>query len=227
MSVVSETIDFLTDGDHWTGFDSIPLRVGQHLAYTVETVAIASVIAIPLGLWIGHTGRFKGVAVAVTGAMRALPTLGVLTLVALSTGIGLTPAIVSLVVLAIPSLLAGAYSGLEAVDRRTIDAARAMGMTEWQILRKVEVPLALPLIIGGVRSAVLQVVATATVAAYIGLGGLGRYLIDGLDLSNYPKMLAGSVLVIALALVLDGVFALLQRVAIGSRAGVESARSTN
>jgi osmoprotectant transport system permease protein len=223
MSVFSDTAEWLTDSAHWSGDDSIPLRVVQHLGYTGETVAIAAVIAVPLGLWIGHTGRFRGVAVSVTGAMRALPTLGVLTLVVLYLGIGLTPAIISLVLLAIPPLLAGAYAGLESVDRRTIDAARAIGMNEWQILVKVEIPLALPLIVGGFRSATLQVVATATVAAYIGLGGLGRYLIDGLDLSDYPKMLSGSILVIGLALFLDGVFALLQKIAVGGRASVDSA----
>jgi osmoprotectant transport system permease protein len=126
-------------------------------------------------------------------------------------GIGLTPAIVSLVVLAIPPLLAGAYAGLESVDRATIDAARAIGMTEWQILFRVEVPLALDLIIGGVRSAVLQVVATATVAAYIGLGGLGRYLIDGIAVRDYGQMLAGSFVIVVLALALDALFALVQR----------------
>ena len=223
MNVFSQTADWLTDSAHWSGQDSIPLRVIQHLGYTAETVVIAAAIAVPLGLWIGHTGRFKGLAVSITGAMRALPTLGVLTLVAIYLGIGMTPAIISLVLLAIPPQLAGAYAGLESVDRRTIDAARAIGMTEWQILYKVEVPLALPLIIGGFRSATLQVVATATIAAYIGLGGLGRYLIDGLDLSDYPKMLSGSVLVIGLALFLDGVFAFLQKVAVGGRAPVESA----
>ena len=223
MNVFSQTADWLTDSAHWSGQDSIPLRVIQHLGYTAETVVIAAAIAVPLGLWIGHTGRFKGLAVSITGAMRALPTLGVLTLVAIYLGIGMTPAIISLVLLAIPPQLAGAYAGLESVDRRTIDAARAIGMTEWQILYKVEVPLALPLIIGGFRSATLQVVATATIAAYIGLGGLGRYLIDGLDLSDYPKMLSGSVLVIGLALFLDGVFAFLQKVAVGGRAPVDSA----
>ena len=222
MNVFSQTADWLTDSAHWSGQDSIPLRVIQHLGYTAETVVIAAAIAVPLGLWIGHTGRFKGLAVSITGAMRALPTLGVLTLVAIYLGIGMTPAIISLVLLAIPPQLAGAYAGLESVDRRTIDAARAIGMTEWQILYKVEVPLALPLIIGGFRSATLQVVATATIAAYIGLGGLGRYLIDGLDLSDYPKMLSGSVLVIGLALFLDGVFAFLQKVAVGGRAPVDS-----
>lgn len=218
MSVLSETVDWLTDGEHWTGEKGIPNRLVEHLGYTALTVVIAAAIAVPIGLWIGHTGRFRGVAIAVSGALRALPTLGVLTGVVLISGIGLTPAIVSLVLLALPPLLAGAYAGLEAVDRQTIDAARAIGMTEWQILTKVEIPLALPLIVGGFRSATLQVVATATVAAYIGLGGLGRYIIDGLALSDYPQMAAGSVLVIVLALLLDAVFVALQRTAQGGRA---------
>lgn len=222
MSVFSETVDWFQDSSHWHGDYGVPHFVAQHLGYTTSTVAIASAIAIPLGLWIGHTGRFRGVAVAVTGAMRALPTLGVLTWMVLLIGIGLTPPIIALVILAIPPLLAGAYSGLESVDRRTIDAARAIGMPEWQILLKVEVPLALPLIVGGIRSATLQVVATATVGAYVGLGGLGRYLIDGLAVHDYPRMAAGSVLIIVIALVLDGFFAMLQKFAVGERASLDS-----
>lgn len=217
MSVVSDTIDWLTDPINRSGPDGIPSRMVEHLGYTAETIAIAAVIAIPIGLWIGHTGRFRGAAVAITGAFRALPTLGLLILIVLFLGIGLTPTLIALTVLAIPPLLAGAYAGLESVDRQTIDAARAMGMTEMQILRKVEVPLALPIIVGGFRSAVLQVVATATVAAYVGLGGLGRYLIDGQAISDYAQMAGGSVLVIVLALVLDGVFASLQAIATGRR----------
>ncbi len=217
MSVVSETIDWLSDSTHWSGDDGVPHRMIEHLGYTAETIAIAGVIAIPIGLWIGHTGRFRSLAVGLTGAMRALPTLGLLTAIALYLGIGLTAPLVALVVLAVPPLLAGAYAGLESVDRQTIDAARAMGMTEWQILGKVEIPLALPIIVGGIRSAVLQVVATATVAAYVGLGGLGRYLIDGQAVSDYAQMAGGSVLVIALALALDAVFAGLQGVALGRR----------
>ena len=211
MSVLSEGFSWLTAGAHWHGEDGFPHRIVQHLGYTSLTVAVAAAIAVPLGLWIGHTGRLRGFAIAVTGALRALPTLGLLTLMVLWRGIGLTSPTIALVVLAIPPLLAGAYAGLEAVDRGTIDAARAIGMTEWQVLGKVEIPLALPLILGGVRSAVLQVVATATIAAYIGLGGLGRYLIDGLAVRDYPQMLAGSLAVVVLALVLDGLFALLQR----------------
>jgi osmoprotectant transport system permease protein len=217
MSVVSDTIDWLTEPDHYTGSDGIPHRLVEHLGYTAETIAIAAVIAIPLGLWIGHTGRFRGAAVAITGAVRALPTLGLLTSIVLLMGIGLTPTLIALVVLAVPPLLAGAYAGVESVDRQTIDAARSMGMTELQILRKVEIPLALPIIVGGLRSAVLQVVATATVAAYVGLGGLGRYLIDGQAVSDYAQMAGGAVLVVVLAIVLDGVFAALQGLATGRR----------
>ncbi|MCW2788694.1 MAG: glycine/betaine transporter permease [Aeromicrobium sp.] len=217
MSIVNDTVAWLSDSAHWHGDDGVPHRLLEHLGYTALTIGIAGAIAIPLGLWIGHTGRLRGGAVALTGAMRALPTLGLLTFIVLYTGIGLTAPIIALTVLSIPPLLAGAYSGLEAVDRQTIDAARAVGMTEWQILTKVEVPLALPLIVGGIRSAALQVVATATVAAFVSLGGLGRYIIDGQKVSDYPQMVSGSVLVVALALVIDGIFAVLQKLALGAR----------
>lgn len=217
MSIVNDTIAWFSDSANWSGDDGVPHRLAQHLGYTALTLVIAAAIAIPVGLWIGHTGRLRGLAVVTTGALRALPTLGVLTYVSLFTGLGIKAAIFSLVLLAIPPLLAGAYSGLESVDRQTIDAARAVGMTEWQILTKVEIPLALALIIGGFRSATLQVVATATVVAFIGNGGLGRYLIDGLALSDYPRVVAGSVVVIVLALFLDGCFVLLQRFALRNR----------
>jgi osmoprotectant transport system permease protein len=217
MSVISDTLDFLTDSANWSGTFGITNRMVEHLVYTAETVAIAGVVAVPLGLWIGHTGRFRTVVVGLTGALRALPTLGLLTAIALVVGIGLTAPLISLVVLAVPPLLAGAYSGVESVDRQTVDAARAMGMTELQILRKVEIPLALPIIVGGIRSCVLQVVATATVAAFVGLGGLGRFIIDGQAVNDYAQMAGGSVLVVVLALALDGVFAGLQALATGRR----------
>ncbi|MGH3459495.1 ABC transporter permease [Aeromicrobium sp.] len=226
MSIVDDTIGWFSDGSNWSGDSGVPARTLEHVGYSALTVGLAAAVAIPVGLWIGHTGRLRGPAVAFTGAMRALPTLGLLTWFVLLLGIGLTAPILALVVLAIPPLLAGAYSGLEAVDRQTIDAARAMGMTEWQILARVEIPLALPLLVGGIRSAVLQVVATATVAAYVGLGGLGRYIIDGQRLSDYPEMVAGSVLVIVLALVLDVVFVGLQRIAQGGRAPALSTSPT-
>ncbi len=225
MSIVDETIDWFGDSANWAGTDGVPNRLLEHLGYSTLTVGIAAVIAVPLGLWIGHTGRMRGIAIGITGALRALPTLGLLTWFVLITGIGLTAPITALAILAVPPLLAGTYSGLESVERDTIDAARAMGMTEWQILGRVEIPLALPLIVGGIRSAVLQVVATATVAAYVGLGGLGRYLIDGQALSDYPQMVSGSILVIGLALALDAVFVGLQKIAVGGRAPVLSTQA--
>ncbi|MGO1569518.1 MAG: ABC transporter permease, partial [Brachybacterium sp.] len=172
---------------------------------------VAALLAIPLGLAVGHTGRFKGLAVATAGAARALPTLGLVTLFALLMGIGLTAPLLSFVILAIPSLLAGAYSAIESADPATVDAARAQGMTELQILTRVEIPLGMPLLIGGVRGATVQVVATAMLAAYVGNGGLGRYIFQGLGSQNYPQMIAGSLLVIALALLLDLALLLLQR----------------
>lgn len=127
-------------------------------------------------------------------------------------GIGLTAPLLAFVILAVPSLLAGAYSAIEAVNPATVDAARAQGMTEWQILTRVELPLGLPLLIGGARGATVQVIATAMLAAYVGNGGLGRYIFLGLGSQDYPQMIAGSLLVIALALVLDLMLLLLQRV---------------
>ncbi|MET1052120.1 MAG: ABC transporter permease [Mycetocola sp.] len=218
MNAFLDAFAWIADPTHWSGPDGIPTRVAEHLGYTGLTVVLAMLIAVTLGLYIGHTGRWRGISIGLTGALRALPTLGLLTYLAIAFGFGirlaLIPTVIVLVVLAIPPLLAGAYSGIESVDPRTVDAARSMGMTEWQILWKVEIPLALPLIIGGIRSAVLQVVATATVAAYISLGGLGRYIIDALPLRDYTKVLVGALLVTLLALVLDGVLILIQRLTI-------------
>jgi osmoprotectant transport system permease protein len=140
-----------------------------------------------------------------------LPTLGLLFFIILFTGIGLWPLVAVLAILAVPPVIAGAYAGLESVNRQTIDAARGIGMTEWQVLSQVEVPLALPLIIGGIRSAVLQVIATATIAGYVGLTGLGRFLIEGLAVRNYTLAIAGAILVAGLALLVDGLLAVAQK----------------
>lgn len=213
MNAYTGAIAWLLDPANWAGAGSIPQRLGEHIAYTAITLVIAMVIAIPLGLYIGHTGRGRAIVVPFTGSLRALPTLGLVILLALWLGIGLVPPLIALVILAVPPLLAGVYSGVESVDRSTVDAARATGFTEWGVLTRVEVPLALPLIVGGIRSAALQVIATWTVAAYLPLGGLGRFIYDGLPVRDYSEMLGGSLLVILLALVVDGLFALTQRLA--------------
>jgi osmoprotectant transport system permease protein len=216
MSFFLEAFAFIFDPANWPGDTGIGARLGQHLWISGLSLLGAAIIAVPLGLFIGHTGRGRALVIGITGAARALPTFGVLTafvLLGLSLGYGLslTPIIAVLVILAIPPLLAGAYAGVEAVDRETVDAARAQGMTEWQILTQVELPLAMPLLVGGLRSATLQVVATATIAAYYAGGALGRYLIEGLRNQDYLRALIGAILVAALALLLDALLAVVQR----------------
>lgn len=205
---------WVIDPAHFGGPTGILARVGEHVWYSALTVLIAAAIALPIGLAIGHTGRGRQLAVQLSGALRALPTLGLVILLALLLGLGLIPPLIALVILAIPPTLAGAYAGLESVDRPAIDAARAVGMTEWQVFAKVEFPLALPLTLGGVRSATLQVIATWTVAGVLPIGGLGRYLYDGLATYDYAQMLGGSILVVTLALIADGLFAIVQRLVV-------------
>lgn len=231
MNFFVEAFAFIFDGANWVGPGSIAARFGQHLFITGVSVVLAAVVAVPLGLFIGHTGRGRNAVIAVSGAARALPTFGVLTffiLIGIGFGYGLSlpPVIAVLVILAIPSILAGAYAGVEAVDRGTVDASRAQGMTEWQILTRVELPLARSLLVGGLRSATLQVVATATIAAYYAQGGLGRYLIEGLRTQDYTRALIGAILVAALALLLDGVFAVVQRLVVPRGVSRGSTRTT-
>jgi osmoprotectant transport system permease protein len=222
MDLLLSALAWIFDGSHWEAGSQSPLpiqdRLVEHLTYTVIAVVIAALIALPLGFFIGHTGRGRQFVIVFTGSMRALPTLGVLFFLLMVFGYFLSydtapivGATISFVILAIPSMPAGAYSGLESVDRSTIDSARANGMTEWQILTQVEIPLALPLIVGGVRAAVLQVIATVTIASYAGLGGLGRIITSGIGLNDYDLILGGALLVTALALLVDGLFAVLQR----------------
>jgi len=212
MNLFLEAFAWLFAPEQFEGPNAIPIRLAEHLGFTLVSLVIAAVIAIPIGWLIGHTGKGREIAVGVSGAARALPSFGLIILLVLLFGVLLTPLalVVSFVLLGIPSILAGAYAGLEAIDRRTIDAARAVGMTEWQILWRVEVPLGLPLLVAGLRSAALQIVATVTLAAYVGFGGLGYYIIKGLALRQFDQMLGSALLIVAVALVIDGVFALLQ-----------------
>jgi len=214
VSWIIEALHWFGDPANYAGPDGIPVRLAQHLGYTGLTLLIAAVIALPLGALIGHTGRGRWLAVQLSGGLRALPTLGLVIILGLLVGLGLTAPLIALVILAVPPVLAGAYSGIEAVDPRVVDAARGMGMTELQIVLRVELPIGLPLVIGGLRSAALQTIATWTVAAVLPLGGLGRYIYDALATQDYTVLFAGSVLVILLALAVDGVFALVQRLVV-------------
>lgn len=203
--------EWFIDPANWTGGDGVPTRLLEHLFYVLLTVVIAAAIAIPVGAWVGHTGRGGFVVVSSANSLRALPTLGLLVLLVNAVGLGLVPPIAALVVLAVPPILAGTYAGVQAVDRAVVDAARGMGMSGREVLFQVELPNALPLLIGGLRSATLQVISTATIAAFVALGGLGRYIIDGLSVQDYTQMAAGSILVGLLAVVADLALAGLQR----------------
>ena len=211
---------WLTDPTHWTGPNGIPQRILEHLIYSGISLLISALIAIPLGIMVGHSGRAKW-TVSVANSLRAVPSLGLLFAVALWLGPKIAsslayviPSVIVLILLAVPPILSGTYAGIQGVDPAARDAAKGMGMRGGEVLRKVEIPCALPLMLSGFRSATLQVIATATIAASISLGGLGRYLIDGLSVSDYAEMASGAILVALLALLLDGLIALVQRFAV-------------
>jgi len=213
--------DYLGNGSHWSGPEGVPARLLEHLEYTFLALAFVCLIALPLGLFVGHTGRGSVAIAGTANALRALPDFGLLVYVVLlisgrlPAGLAyLLPSVLVLVILGIPAVLSATYAGIQAVDPAARDAAKGMGMTGSQVLWRVEVPNAMPLILSGVRSSMLQIVATATIAAYVSLGGLGRFIIDGQSQRDYSQMAAGAVLVGLLAIVLDLIVAGIQRVVV-------------
>ncbi|WP_394939226.1 ABC transporter permease [Psychromicrobium sp. YIM B11713] len=219
---ISQGIQWLGDAQNWQGADGIPSRLVEHLGYSALTLVISLAIAVPIGLYVGHTGHGRVVIVSIAGMLRALPTLGMITLFALLSTLGLMPAIWALVLLAIPPLLTGVYAGISSVNQGIVDASRSMGMTEWQILFRVEVPNGLKVMLGGFRGGVLQVLATVAVVAYLPLGGLGRYLIDGLSANDYGQVFGGAVLIAVVAILIDGLLALLTRYSVSPGLRVSS-----
>jgi osmoprotectant transport system permease protein len=221
----SDLFSYLTTSSNWRGSSGIAERFLQHLAYSAEALLIAGAIALPLGLLSGHTGRGGAFLSMVGNATRALPTLGLLTIFAILIGVGLEAALIPLVVLAVPSMLVNTYVGIRDVDRSVVDAARGTGMHGWQVLFRVEMPVALPLIFLGLRLAAIQVVSTATIAAYVGLGGLGRYIIDGQASRNFAELGAGALLVCVFAIVIETFFLICQRILVspGVRARTRTA----
>jgi osmoprotectant transport system permease protein len=228
-------IEWFLDAANWAGIDGIPSQVGYHLLYSFIALLLALAIAVPLGIYIGFTGRGEVAVAGVANTLRALPTLGLLILAVMV----MTPLIPSrlafvipvtlvLVLLAIPPILTGTYTGIQAADESAVGAARGMGYTPAQILWHVQLPCALPLILSGIRNATLQVVSTATVAAYVSLQGLGRFIIDGRASNDYSQMAAGALLLAVLALALELAFIALGRVIVspGLRRAAPSRRRT-
>jgi osmoprotectant transport system permease protein len=211
MDVVVAVGAWFLDPAHWTGADAIPVRLFEHLALSGTAVLVGAAIGLPVGLAIGHSGRGSGVAIAVAGLGRAVPSYALLIFFVPLVGLGFAAAFPALVLLAIPPILVNTHAALRGVDREAIEAGRAMGMTEPGLLRDVEIPLALPSIVAGLRTASVQVVATATLAALVAGGGLGRYIVDGLGLQQPDRLLAGAILVGLVALLVERGFSLVQR----------------
>jgi osmoprotectant transport system permease protein len=203
VSVVNEVVAWLTDPAQWSGPDGIPVRTLQHLWYSLLATVLAAAIALPIGVFIGHTGRGALFAVNLTNLGRAIPSLGIIILAFFVAGIGFIPVLVTLTVLAIPPIVTNSYIGVRSVDPDVREAAEGMGMRGRQVLWRVELPVAMPLIMAGIRTSAVQVVATATLAAYVGLGGLGRYLIDGLAQRDLAEVVGGAILVAVLSLLTE------------------------
>jgi osmoprotectant transport system permease protein len=218
MSAFEQLLDWVGDAENWSGTDGVPARVFEHLSISFTAVAIAIVVALPIGLAIGHTGRGRFLAVSVANLGRAIPSFAILSIAfqavlsfAPELAFGFVPTVVALTLLAIPPILTNTYVGVGEVDADMVEAARGMGMSGSQVLARLELPLATPLILAGVRTAAVQVVATATLAALIAGGGLGRYIIDGFAQGDEGMLLAGAVLVALLAIVTELLFGVVER----------------
>ncbi|MGH7761404.1 MAG: ABC transporter permease [Candidatus Dormibacteraceae bacterium] len=212
MSLLQNTWQWLIDPAHWQGIDGIPTRLGEHLHLSIESVAIGAVIALPVGIVLGHYGRFGNLAINISNIGRAVPSFGILVIAFEVFGLGDLPIIIALTALAVPPMVTNSYVAMREVDPDIKDAARGMGYRELAQVLRVELPLAVPLIMAGVRTSAVQVVATATLAALVAGGGLGRYIVDGLARSDNPRTLAGALLVAALALSTELLLAGLQRI---------------
>lgn len=218
MELISTVVTWLADPAHWAGTNGVPYRLAQHVGISLFSVLAAGLIALPLGLYVGHTGRGQALAVNLANVGRAIPSLAAIAILVPFTqmidpglGFNLYPTIIAMIVLAIPPILVNAYAGVAEVDRDLVEAARGMGMTERQVLGRVEVPIALPVIVGGFRSASVQVVATATLGAVYGLGALGGFIVEGVAQRDDGKLFAGVFLVALLALGAEAGLGLVQR----------------
>ena len=220
MDLLARTFAWLSDPVHWAGPNGIPARLAEHVGLSAVSLLIAMAIALPVGLWIGHTQRFVWLAVNSANLWRALPSLALIAIVLPITaaldpqaGFKVYPTVVAMVVLAVPPILVNAQAGVTGVERDMVEAGRGQGMSEWQTLTRIELPLAVPVIVAGIRSAAIQIVATATLGAILGFGGLGRYLVEGFatfSLGGDAEVVAGAILVAALVIAVEAAFAAAQ-----------------
>lgn len=210
MELLPQIVDWFLDPAQWQGSNGIPTRLLQHLGYSAAAVLGALLIALPIGLLVGHTRRGETLAINVANVGRAVPSFGIIILMVVLAGLGFLPVLVALVAFAIPPILTNTATGIRGVDQRLREAAEGMGMRPLQVLVRLEIPVGMPLIMAGIRTSTVQVVATAAIAAFPGLGGLGRYIINGFAVQDLPQMIGGAVLIALLAVVVEGLLALLQ-----------------
>ena len=216
MNLLGDVARWLTDGASWSGSDGIGARLAEHVWLSALSLAIAALVALPIGLYIGHVRRAEFVTVTVANLGRAVPSFAVIALalpisIQLGFGLGFWPTFVALFLLAIPPIVTNTYVGIKGVDADAVEAARGMGMTGGQVLRQVEIPLAAPVVVAGLRTSAVQVVATATLGALVGWGGLGRFIRDGFSQGDDVLILGGALLVAALAIATELAFGALQR----------------
>lgn len=219
MELLSDLLAWFADPGNWNGRDAIPTRLSEHVAISLAAVVVGTALAVPIGLYIGHTGRGGFLAISLANAGRALPSYAVLVILfgvfiqATNRADVFTngPTLLAMIALAIPPIVTNSYVGLRDVERDLVEAARGMGMRDGQILRRVELPLALPVILAGIRTASVQVVATAALGAVIGGGGLGRYIIQGIARQDNARLLAGALMVAAVAIIAELALGWLQR----------------
>ena len=212
MDFLRGVLQWFLDGTHWQGPDGVPTRLGEHVQLSAEAVLIGAVIALPVGVLLGHYGRFGNIAISISNIGRAIPSYGLLVIAFTLLGFGNGPIVIALTALAIPPMVTNSYVALSEVDPDIKEAARGMGYRELAQLLRIELPLAVPLLMAGIRTSAIQVVATATVAALIAGGGLGRYIVDGFATFDFTKLFAGALLVAALALTTELLLSGLERV---------------
>jgi osmoprotectant transport system permease protein len=210
VSFLGEVVRWFSNPAHWQGANGIPTRLGEHVLMSLVATAVAALVALPIGLLLGHYGVGGSLAINISNIGRAIPSFAILVLMVQLVGIGATPAFIALVVLAIPPIVTNSFVGMRDVDPELRDAARGLGFRESRTLLRVELPTAMPVVMAGIRTAGVQVVATATVAALVGWGGLGRYIVDGIATRDFVQVFAGAVLVALLAAVAEIGLALLQ-----------------
>ncbi len=204
---------WLVDSENWEGRYGLPNLIAEHLSLTLMSIGIAALIALPIGIAIGHSGKGGSVVVLLGSASRAIPTMGLLFVLVMLLGVQQRELAVTLALVAIafPPILSGAYAGIRAIEAHISEAARAQGMTSLQLIRLVEIPLATPAIIGGFRIAWIQVVSTVVLAPLIGLGGLGFGIIQGLALRNFDQVVASAMLIVILTVVGDQLIGVAQK----------------